>query len=205
MIFSHLLNTVNTWNPNEWDTGGGPTFTSDGLNEDVASGEYKWARSKWYLTGDFDIQAYVTITDRPTPGKSHWTTMWISRESDNQCFAAHRNTWNTSFQPNWRGWDSCSGSTTMNVAPENTAASIAISRILRVGSRIRTYVKHNLQVGWPDSSWILTGDDNSFFSGVPGNADCNVTLASESRAAGFPIGSVTWQYIDVVSGTVVNP
>jgi hypothetical protein len=93
----------------------------------------------------------------------------------------------------------------MGVVGETTVASAAISRIVRVGNYIYTYVKHDQQAGWPNSSFILTGQDNSFTSGVIGSADCNVTLGAKSRTPDNPTGTVRWQYIDIISGTVVQP
>lgn len=205
-MLTNLLNSINPiWNLDNWDTTGTVTIDENGLNTSTGAGENNYARSKWYLTGDFDIQAYVIITNRSAV-KTHWTSMWISRQSDDTCFAAHRNTWDPTagWSPQWRGWDSCSPVTTMGGVGETTYAWHNISRIVRISSTIYTYVKHFDQPGWPNSSWILTGQDNSFASGVPGNADCNVTLGAQSRDSN-PSGEVTWRYLDVVSGTVVNP
>lgn len=203
---AYVLYTETFEDLDDWDTTGTVSVGDDGLITSVGAGENNYARSKWYLTGDFEIQAFVSISDRAPVGKYLWARMILARESDNQCFAELRNQWNSAFPTQWRGWDSCSGTTHMGEAGTAHSGIEAIARIVRVGNHIYTYVKHDQQAGWPNpSSWIAVGDDNSFFSGVPGNTDCNVVLGGLSAGVDTPTGSIIWRYLDVVSGTIVTP
>lgn len=214
-MLNHLLNTPDqrpiyedfgSKNTRDWDWFGVADVADGQLVLDTTAGQHNYIRSKYYLDGDFEIQGKVTITGR-SAGKIHWTRMWISREADNACFAENRNTWDSTsgWSPQWRGWDSCSPVTSMGVVGTTTTASEALMRMTRVSNRIRTYVKHSDQAGYPDSAWILTGDDTSFTSGVPGTADCNISLGAASLAPNNPTGNVRFSYFNVVSGVIVYP
>jgi len=176
------------------------------LDMSVGPGQTFTTWSKWYFTGDFDCEVTLrTANHNPHVSTAlgglsnrHYTGGQCICESKN----IHTGSGGTDYCSNYPS-DGC-GPLPTNGYVNNVTGDILESKMkmTRVGARIEVYIKHDQQVGYPLSSWILTGWDDNFGAGLTGRIPCRMYLRTYSDTNN-PSLDLYWDDFIVNSGTVV--
>jgi len=176
------------------------------LNLDALTGGYsnRNVYSTFSLEGDFDIQVKSRVTG--FNGVSYVEPRIELRLTvGNQCIAKMRDSHTSgSTVRSFAGYDGC-GPTGIMPGYFNTsnASGESIWKAVRTGNYIRFYVKHDEQVGYPNSSWLFVGEDNNFGGGLTGGVETTIVLRGLADSTG---GNMTVRFDDFVvnSADVIN-
>jgi len=181
-----------------WQVVAAPAATSGEIDDnklkitipDSANDETWRMSSKFYVSGDFDIQVdYEETSDTPSSSQSYPAEMRLEFMNSDHTYLRTRRNSDTSNAMH------VSGTNTTSTSVSDYVASGKF-RVTRVGTVIKWYY-------WDSSQWEWSGSTVGFTTGETTLTDTRVSLAGH---ADFDAGTVTeFDNFKVNSGTIIWP